>query len=77
MQEGNKMDKTGCNVAVSYVDKGAKCVEENKSETEKEVTAKLARHFTNQGQGGHREGLGEEEGRERCFMALSCRQSEP
>lgn len=48
-----------------------------KREMENEVRAKLARHFTNWGQGGHREGLAEEEGRQRCFMALSCRQSKP
>lgn len=46
--------------------------------TKKVAIAKPSYDFTNWGQRGHGEGLAEEEeGNERCFMVLSCRQTEP
>lgn len=54
--------------------KKKKCMKRDNKEV---VTATPCCHFTNRGQKGHRVGLAEEEGKERCFMALSCRQTEP
>lgn len=51
-----------------------KCMKRDNKEV---VTATPRCHFTNRGQKGHGVGLAGEEGKERCFMALSCRQTEP
>lgn len=66
-----KMEKQNCR---SIVDNDKQKGRKNKK---KVAIAKPSYDFTNWGQRGHREGLAEEEGNERCFMALSCRQTEP
>lgn len=67
MQEGKKGDKTGCNAAVTYVDKGAKCTEENKRRDRKGSNSKTGSTFHEPGAGRTRGGISRGGGEREMF----------